>query len=269
VNEIPQTDEYKAEYAKAVEELDAAEKSTTARGPDGKFIKTEEVKTEPVKTEPAKTEVVTDPAKTATETQPDPMAEMRERLERAEKIAKDNQAAFTRMAQETAQLKREREQAAREAARPKILGANPELEEAIRYVAGVPAKAEPADDERVSKWREAVEQVHPGILGADVDPELYKTLETRMQAVGAEWANPFVAIREITAGKLEHAQRQSDKRLADEVAKLTKKSAMSVPGAGGSAVGGGIADADAAEAARFRNMTNAQIDAEARRVKGY
>jgi hypothetical protein len=53
-------------------------------------------------------------------------------------MAKDNQAAFTRAAQEAAQLKREREQREREANKPAILDANPELAEAIRYVAQDP-----------------------------------------------------------------------------------------------------------------------------------
>jgi hypothetical protein len=53
-------------------------------------------------------------------------------------MAKDNQAWATKLAQEAAQLKREREQREREAKKPAILDANPELAEAIRYVAQDP-----------------------------------------------------------------------------------------------------------------------------------
>jgi dsDNA-specific endonuclease/ATPase MutS2 len=64
---------------------------------------------------------------------------LRTRLEKAEKMAKDNQAWATKAAQEAAQLRREREQEQRAKAKPAILDANPELADAIRYVAQDPA----------------------------------------------------------------------------------------------------------------------------------
>jgi hypothetical protein len=114
-------EEYQKEYDAAAAELEAAAQATTARGADGKFVKAEPEKVEPAQaeaTEPAKAE----PAKQEPE---DPLAELRARVEKAEKVAKDNQAWATKMAQEAAQLRREREQAAREAAKPAILDANP------------------------------------------------------------------------------------------------------------------------------------------------
>lgn len=270
MNEQPQTPEYKAEYDKAVAELDAQERP---RGADGKFVaKTEETPAATLpetKDKPAE-KVVDKPVVEAKTEAPDPMAELRAEIARLDKVAKDNQAWGTRNAQELAALRKEREDTARKAARPKILDANPELEAAVRYVAGAPKPDEEAPDTRVAKWKQSVEEVHPGIFDKDLpnkDPELYKALEARMQAVGIEqWSNPFVAIREITSEKLAHSQRQADKRLADEIEKVTRKGAMSVPGSGTTATG---SNADADAVARIRNMSDAEFEKERRKALGY
>lgn len=272
MNEQTQTPEYKAEYDKAVAELDAQERP---RGADGKFVaKTEEVPAATLpetKDKPAE-KVADKPAVEAKTEAPDPMAELRAEIARLDKVAKDNQAWGTRNAQELAALRKERDDAARKASRPKILDANPELEAAVRYVAGTPKpEEEAADNARVAKWKDAVNEVHPGIFDKDLpnkDPELYKALEARMQAVGIEqWSNPFVAIREITSEKLAHSQRQADKRLADEIEKVTRKGAMAVPGSGATSVTGSNADADAV--ARILNMSDAEFEKERRKTLGY
>lgn len=254
--------EYQKEYDKAAAELEAAAQATTARGPDGKFVKAEE----PVKEPEAKIEPVQEPVKEPAkeEEKPDELAELRARVEKAEKMAKDNQAYATRMAQEAAQLKREREQREREAKKPAILDANPELADAIRYVAQDPAPQEDALM-RQNQWQQMIEKAHPGIFTLPDDDELVKSLlEKRTEA----WNDPLVAIREITEEKLAHAERQVGKRFAAEAARQAQKSAMSVPSAG---AGGGVMnpiDAQLAEVQRIQKMSDKDFAAEVRRVKG-
>jgi hypothetical protein len=261
-------EEYQKEYDKAAAELDAAAQATTARGPDGKFAKVEPATVET----PAAAEAV-QPAATVEEPakveEPDALAELRARVEKAEKIAKDNQAWATRMAQEAAQLKREREQAAREAAKPAILDANPELADAIRFVANDPA---PQQQEalRHQAWQTAIEKVHPGIFDKSIDPDLEKAIRTRFDAIGPAVQDELEAIRVITEEKLAFNERQIGKRFAAEAAKQAKVSAMTVPGAG---AGGGSArvppDAALAEVERIKNMSDADFAREVKRVKGF
>lgn len=195
------------------------------------------------------------------------LAEIKARLEKAEKIAKDNQAWATRMAQEAAQLRREREQQQREATRPAILDTNPELADAIRYVANDPTQRHQAEDEHVV-WMETIDKAHPGIFSKDLDPELEKDLAARLDQLGDAKKNPLEAIRVITEGKLAHAERQIGKRFAAEAAKMSQKSAMSVPGAGRSGATAPV-DAALAEVQRIQNMSDAEFQKEVRRVKGY
>lgn len=197
----------------------------------------------------------------------DELAEIKARLDKAEKIAKDNQAWATRMAQEAAQLRREKEQQQREASRPAILDANPELAEAIRYVASDPAPRQQVEDEQ-ALWRQTIDKAHPGIFSTDIDPELEKDLAQRLEQLGESAKNPLEAIRVITEGKLAHAERQVGKRFAAEAAKLAQKSAMSVPGAGRSGAPAPV-DSALAEVQRFQNMSDADFQKEVRRVKGY
>lgn len=256
-------EEYQAEYDKAAAELEAAANPTTPRGPDGKFAKAEPEKVEPEKTpDPVKEE-----AKVPAEEpeKPDPIKALEERVAKAEKIAKDNQAWATRLAQERAQEKREREAADRAANKPAILDANPGLDEAIRHVVNDPVEREQEVDKK-AQWTAIVEKAHPGIFQLSDDDELVKALVAKRSE---EWQDPLVAIREITAEKLAHAERQVGKRFAAEAAKLAQKSAMSVPGAGG---GSGVmapVDKQLEEVQRIQKMSDTEFAAEVRRVKGY
>lgn len=255
--------EYQAEYDKAAKELEEADQRP--RGPDGKFVKAEPAAAEPAATLPAEAPA---PAPAPAEPVPDPMAEMRAEIARLGKVAEDNKAWGTRTAQALADLKRERQEQERIAARPKILDANPELEAAVRYL--VPdGREDRREDARYTSWKATVESVHPGILGNEVDPELLKALEGRKTALGDEqWGDPMVVIREVTAEKLAHANRQADRRIAAEVAKLTQKSAMSIPGPGATATTRtGSSDQDAVD--RIRNMSDAEFERERRRTLGY
>lgn len=250
--------EYRAEYDKAAAELEAAAQATTARGADGRFTKAEPE--QPA----AKVEPVVEAAPDKTEPEPDPLAELRAKVEKTEKALKDTQAWGTRNAQELAQLRREDAERKRQADRPAILDANPELEQAIKYV--VPQPEAPAVDAQ-AQWKETIEKAHPGIFDTSIDPDLEKAVLERFKALGEQIQDPLVAIREITAEKLAHTERLIGKRFAAESAKSAAKSAMSVPGAG---AGGGRAapDPDLEEANRILNMTPAQFEKERRKVLG-
>jgi hypothetical protein len=249
--------EYQREYDKAAAELEAAATATTARGDDGKFVKAETApKVAEVSEEIEKAEEV------------DPLAELRARLEKAEKIAKDQQAWATRVSQENAAIKREQQQREREAKKPAILDANPDLADAIRYVAHDPKPQEQADAQR-EQFLGIVDKAHPGIFSMDADPELVKALEIRLGALGDAASDPLVVIREITEEKLAHAERNLGKRFAAESAKLAQKSAMSVPGAGSGSGPKAVPDAALAEVQRIQSMSDADFAKEVRRVKGY
>jgi hypothetical protein len=257
-------EEYQKEYDKAAQELEAAAKATTARGPDGKFAKAEPATPEPTPAPtPAPTQAPVAEAAKEPEKVEDPLAELRTRVERAEKMARDNQAYATRMAQEAAQLRKEREQREREAKKPAILDANPELADAIRFVAGDPQPQEDAQ-QRQSEWARIIDQAHPGIFQLPDEDELVKALVAKRSPA---WEDPLVAIREITEEKLAHAERQVGKRFAAEAAKLAQKSAMSVPGAGRSGVMTPVDD-QLAEVQRIQKLSDAEFQAEVRRVKG-
>jgi hypothetical protein len=210
--------------------------------------------------------VVEEPAKVE---EADPIKLLEERVAKAEKIAKDNQAWATRMAQERAEERRAKAAAEREATKPAILDANPELADAIRYVQQDP---QPQDQEAVrqQQWQETVEKAHPGIFDKSIDPELETAIRDRLTTLGADVQDPLAVIREITAEKLAYTERQVGKRFAAEAARQTKVSAMTVPGAG---AGGGSSrvpqDDQLAMAERMKNMSDADFAKEVRRVKGY
>ena len=260
------SEEYQKEYDAEVARLDAAAQATTARGADGKFVAKEEAQAEPVAAQPDAPAVETSKAEP---TEQESLAELRTRLEKAEKVALDNQRWATKVSQEAAQLRREREAAEREAKRPAILDANPELAEAIRHVVSDPT---PKNDEQShqEQWQASIAKVHPGIFDTTIDPELEKAIKARFDALGPDVRDPLVAIREITAEKLAFAERQVGQRFAAEAAKQSKVSAMSVPGAG---AGGGSramsTNDEAAAVRRYQTMSDAEFAKEVRRVKGY
>lgn len=252
----PEQVQYQKEYDAAAAELDAA-----ASGKKPEAIT--EPAAEPVK-EPAAEPAKQDDTMEAT---PDPLAEMQARLEKAEKALKDTQAWGTKSAQRLAEIERERQAQAREATRPAILDENPALAEAIRYVASDPAPQQAAEKTQ-NDWMTAVDTAHPGIFAADADSELIDALVAKRAASGNAWDDPLVAIRDITAEKLAHVERQVGKRFAIESAKQAEKTAMAVPAAGGGAARS-APDPQAAAVDRIKNMTDAEFAKEVSRVKGF
>lgn len=244
--------EYQEQYDAALAKMDAAA--------TGQPEPTPAPVPEPVK------EPITEPAK-ADEPPVDPLEELRARLEKAEKIAADNKAWGTKQAQELAAIKREREQQQREAAKPQILEQNPELADAIRYVANDPAPQQQQED-RSNQWQTMVATAHPGIFDIGIDPELEAALLAKRDSLGEAWHDPLVAIREITAEKVAHAERLVGKRFAIESAKQAQKSAMSVPGTGSGAART-PPNPDKESVDRILNMSDADFAKEVRKVKGY
>lgn len=256
-------EQYQKEYDAAAAALEAA-----ANGQPAAITAEPEVKTEPV-AEPVAAEVKAEEPAKQPETKPvDPVEELRLKLEKAEKALKDTQAWGTKNAQELARIQRERELQQREANKPQILEQNPELAEAINYVVSDPAPKIQAEQKQ-QEWLSIVDRAHPGIFSVDIDKDLEQAILTRRQSGNADWSDPLVAIAEITAEKLAHAERQITKRFAAEAAKLQQKSAMSVPGAGSSAVTAQPVDKQLEEANRIMKMSDAEFAAEVRRVKGY
>lgn len=220
---------------------------------------------------PAEPEAVAEPEKAEIEAETpaevDPLEELRTKLEKTEKALRDTQSWGTKNAQRLAEIERERVERERAAARPEILDANPDLADAIRYVTTDPAPQHQAERQQQT-WQEMVQTAHPGIFDLSIDPELEAAVVARREAVGDAWNDPLVAIREITAEKLAFTERQVGKRFAIESAKQAQKSAMSVPGTGGSASRAAV-DPDAEAAHRILKMSDAEFAAEVKRVKGY
>ena len=253
MSEITEEQQYQIDYNAAFKALDSADAG------DKPAAITEAV-TEPL-TEPV---IETKPD---TDKPVDELAELRIKLEKAEKSAKDSQAWGTKNAQRLAEIERSQRDAQREAAKPAILDANPELAEAIRYVASDPAPQRQAQDQQQA-WLNTIDTAHPGIFAADADPELVDALVAKRDASGDAWSDPLVAIRDITAEKIAFAERSVGKRFAIESQKQAQKTAMSVPGAGGGAART-APNPDLEAVQRIQKMSDADFAKEVRRVKGY
>ncbi len=259
-------EQYQKEYDEAAAALDATAQATTARGADGKFAKAEpeKVTTEPEnKPEPEKP-VEDKPAKVD-----DPLADIRSELEKTQKALKDTQAWGTKNAQALARIERDRQAQEREAKRPAILDANPELADAIKFVANDPIERH-AEQDGKQQWMAIIDKAHPGIFSTDLDPALEDAIAKRLTSMpDAERDDPLEAIRVITEEKLAFTSQQVGKRFAAEAAKLNQKSAMSVPGAGAGGGSRAAPDAALAEVQRINNMSDADFQKEVRKVKGY
>lgn len=262
-------EEYDRQYAEARDKLDAAaQPTTTARDDNGQFASADKPATAVV-AEPATTAIV-DPAPVVTEPVKPvvTMEELAARLEKAEKMAKDNQAYATRMAQEAAALRRQQEAAQREANKPTILDANPELADAIRYVANDPAPQVQAEQHK-QQFQSVIEKAHPDAFAADMPKELQDAIATAWQGLGEEAADPLNVVRVITQEKLAYNERQIGQRFAAEAARQSQKDAMKVPSPGASTGVRAPEDAALAEVNRIKNMSDADFAKEVRRVKGY
>jgi hypothetical protein len=264
--------EYQRQYDEAAAKLDAAAlPATTARDDGGKFTAAPAPAVVPPAEEPAAPAVATPPAEVppgAPAAAADPLAELTARLERTEKMAKDSQAWGTRMAQEAAALRRQQDAQQREATRPAILDANPELADAIRFVATDPAPQQQAEA-RATAFQSVIEKAHPDAFAVEMPAELQTSIAKAWQDLGDAAQDPLEVVRVITQEKIAFTERQTGKRFAAELARQQEKSAMSVPGTGKSSVVGSPQDAQLVEAQRISNMTDREFEAEVRKVRGY
>jgi len=250
-------EQYKKEYDEAIAKIDAA---------SGQTDTTEQIldevpkAAEPEKVEPEEKAEPVDPVKSETDL-------IREELEKTKKALKDTQAWGTKSQQRLAEIERERQAAEREATRPAILEANPDLADAIRHVVNDPApqlQREQQEDE----WKYVVAKAHPGIFDDSLDKELEKAVYDRLTALGDAISDPIVAIREITAEKLAFTERQIGKRFIIEQEKQKDKQALSVPKLGGSAERTNPSKDDS-EVQRIKSMSDADFAKEVRKAKGY
>lgn len=263
-------EEYQRQYDEAAAQLDAAaQPATTARDDNGQFAKVDtpaavaEV-VEPAKADPVvETPAANEPAKPAVT-----MEELAARLEKAEKMAKDNQAYATRMAQEAATLRRAQEAAQREASKPTILDDNPELADAIRYVANDPAPKQQAEQAQ-QQFQSVIEKAHPDAFATDMPKELQDAIASAWQGLGDDAQDPLNVVRVITQEKLAFNERLIGQRFAAEAARQSQKDAMKVPLPGASSGARAPEDAAAAEVKRIAQMSDADFAKEVRRVKGY
>lgn len=248
-------EEYQKQYDAAVAEIDAgAAAAIPPEKEEEKPADTPASEPEAPKTEPEAPVV-------------DEAAATKERIAQLEKQVADNKAWATKEAQRRAELERQWEQEQRQANRPAALDEIPDLADAISYVVNDPTPRRQQEDAH-QNWMQTIESVHPGIFAADADKELVDALVAKREASGEAWNDPLVAIRDITAEKLAFNERQTAKRVAAEYAQKAAKSAMSVP-----AAGGGVArtpvDPEVERANRMKTMSDAEFEAERRRVLGY
>lgn len=247
--------EYQAAYDEAMQRLEAGEKPTAPAKAES---------AEPA----AEPTTSTEEQQTTAET-PDRFAELEAKLARQEKALKDTQRAMHQKAQELADMKRAREAEIRAANKPQILDANPGLEEAIRHVAQVPATPETDHAQMQAIWEEAVTGALPELNELIKDKAFEEAAHARREELGADWNNPVVAIRELSALSRRFAVEKATAAAKADYEKRQKElSAMRAPGGSGRSpatsdrVNGKTAD-------DVWKMSPKEFAAEQRRVLGY
>jgi hypothetical protein len=249
--------EYQEEYEKAMAALEAGEEpaaqATTEETPAEQPTET----TEPAPAEPPK------------EPEGETIEQLRERLAQQEKALKDTQRWAHENAAALKRLQQEREAAERAAKKPQLLNDIEGLEEAVKYVAEAP---KPADVNPEEAWREAIVKAHPDINDQLADDAFFKSVEARRQSAGADWTDPLVAIREITAAKLERAEavkaQAIEQARRDFEAKQHQKAAMQVPG-GHAGAAPKETDPQADMVKRYQTMSDEEFAREVAKVTGF
>lgn len=260
MSELSPEEQYQKEYDAAMADMEAAE--------TGKPVATtaeEAPKPEAAAEDPPQAEVKPEEAPTVDPEQE--LRELREKFEKTEKALKDTQKWGHENAARLKEIERQRLLQEREASKPEILENNPELADAIRYVAEDPTKQIHQQDKH-QQWISIVDAAHPGIFAVPDGDELVTAIGARAAELGPEWNDPLVAIREISAQKLAHAERQITKKYEAEAKNRAQKSAMSVPGPGATA-SRAASDPDKEAAERIHKMTPEEFEKERRRVLGY
>lgn len=192
------------------------------------------------------------------------LEQVRARLASAEKALHDTKAWGTRKAQEAAELRRAQEAQAREAQRPAILDANPELADAIRFVReddGVRQRTE--QESAMQQWQDVVRAAVPDIDELLNDNDFHAAMQVRAQH--PEWNNnPLIAIREINA-EIRARAIFGAQQAAKEAEANKKRSATSVP-SGGSKQALSPKPQDEEQLRKLQNMNSDEFAREVRRV---
>lgn len=250
-------EQYNEAYAAEVARLEAAEAAAQAT------TSTPEPKPAP--------DVVDTPADAPAATPDAPQVpDMAARVASLEKALHDTKAYATRNAQEVARLRKAEEERQRKASRPQFLDDNPELEEAIRHVAGPAATAAaPATEYDPDAWARALSTALPNLDGMlEQNPDFRAKAEAKAKELGDEWRNPLVAIREMHSLVIEHAaaataEKARAQAAQDFAARAKKQTAMSVPGGSSARPPAPAATKD------FSTMSDAEFANEQRRVRGF
>lgn len=218
--------------------------------------------------------VVPEPAPAATtgepkqETPEERFARLERELESTRKALNDTKAWASRSAADVKRFKREQEERDRLANRPQVLDDNPGLEEAVRYVTGVPAAGKQKLDPEA--WADAVGTALPSLDALLTQhPELRDKATAKARELGEAWDDPLVAIRELSTLQIEHerAQVAAAARAAavqDFQKRKQQQTAMTVPGGGASRQAPTVD-----QAKRYETMSSEDFAKERARVLGY
>lgn len=254
--------EYQEEYTKAMAALEAEESGAAADVKADATTAAPEVTSEPTETP--------QPTETKAEPEGETIEQLRERLAAQEKALKDTQRWAHENAAALKRLQQEREAAEREAKKPQILNDIEGLEEAVKYVAEAPKPQDAVNPEQA--WLEAISKAHPDVNDLLADQAFYQSVEARRQSAGADWNDPLVAIREITAAKLERAEavkaQAIEQARKDFEAKQTQKAAMQVPG-GHAGAAPAETDQQADMVKRYQTMSDEEFAKEVAKVTGF
>lgn len=176
------------------------------------------------------------------------LATLEQKLEKTEKALKDTQrwgheqsGERSRLQKEIKDLKRRIDAQEHKDKRPDILEREPELEDAIRHVAGGPGKPTGEDDgpyPAQDEWKRQIATVHPDIDDLFQNEVVRDYLKGAAAHYGDDWRDPLVVIREVNVvkDKLAEARAVHARRMAveDHQRKAKQNEALRVPGTAGS-----------------------------------
>lgn len=261
-NEQQSEADWNTAYQAEMDRLNAEAADKTATTPEEKTEAPKEAETAPVvKTEP---EAETPEAR---------LARLEAELTSTQKALKDTKRWAQESNTRAKRLEQERAAEKHAASKPAILSDNPGLEEAIQHVAGVPA-SQPGNPGVANEddWATAVGTALPDLDALLAkNPELVTKAQALRNDLGADWHNPYIAIRELGKLQAEHeraavaATAQAQARQDFERSKQ-KQTAMSVPGGGSSSrpPANPVDDPN-----RYTTMSSADFNKERAKVLGY
>jgi hypothetical protein len=245
---------------KRLEDMTLDELREAAESVSGDVV--EQAQTEQVENT-AQTETVESSDTNEPEQTEETLEQVRARLASAEKALRDTKAWGTQKAQEAAALRKAQEDAQRELYKPAILDANPELADAIRYVATDDSqKYAQEQNQAAQQWQDTVRAAIPDIDDLLENGDFMEAMKARAQNV--DWSNPLIAIREVNT-EIRARAAQAANQAATAARVDTKRSAASIP-SGGTRQVIKTASAEEEQLRKFQNMSNDEIARYAHKV---